>query len=184
MDSRARTAKLWMQSKRCAPGMGHMGHACLASRAGIGAAGARHEGTEACAVHKHGRAWHQGPEGQEHSGHCWVHQHGNRGQLTSGARFEGKGCKRIGQACRARHEGLERQENMGIPGYINTARGHWEQGRGDMRSAQQSTDSHDARKASHLCSLYAWGTWGMYGREAELGFALWVRGTRAQGHRL
>jgi hypothetical protein len=69
---------LWMQSKRCAPGMGHMGHACLTNRAGIGAAGARHEGTGACAVHKHGSAWHQGPEGQEHSGHCWVHQHRNR----------------------------------------------------------------------------------------------------------
>ncbi len=46
---------------------------------------------------------------------------------------------------------------MGIAGYINTARGHWEQGRGDMRSAQQSSDSHVARKASDV--LYERGTW-------------------------
>ena len=63
VDSRARTAMLWMQSKRCAQGMGHMGHACFASIAGIGAAGARHEGTGACAVHKHGQGMASGTRG-------------------------------------------------------------------------------------------------------------------------
>ncbi len=72
--------------------------------------------------------------------------------------------------------------HMGIPGYINTAPGHWERGRGDLRSAQQSTDSHVACTASDVLS--EWGTWVMHGREAEMGLAQRARGTRAQGHML
>ena len=67
---------------------------------------------------------------------------------------------------------------MGIAGYINTARGHWEQGRGDMRSAQQSSDSHVARKASDV--LYVWGTWECMEEKQSWG---WRCGREAREHR-
>ena len=67
-----------------------------------------------------------------------------------------------------------------------------------LRARGMRADSHDARKSNDVLS--EWGTWVMHGREAEMGleqgargmraqdtctrFALWARGTRAQGHML
>jgi hypothetical protein len=49
-----RTAMLWMQSKHCAPGMGHVGKAQYTSRARNGTRVARHEGTTPYPLQKHG----------------------------------------------------------------------------------------------------------------------------------
>jgi hypothetical protein len=76
-------------------------------------------------------------------------------------------------------EGLQRQESLRHCGCISRAHGHWARARGEMRGGQQNTYSNVARRARDV--LYERATWGVHGREAELGLAQGARGVRAQG---